>query len=45
MERFNLRKLSNTEFKEQYHIKVSSRFAALENLSDDDVGISKAWES
>jgi hypothetical protein len=30
MERFNLNKLNEVEGKEQYHVKVSNRFAALE---------------
>ena len=32
-ERFNLRKLNELEVKKQYQIEISSRFAALENLS------------
>jgi len=33
-ERFNLRKLNDLEVRKQYQIKISKRFAALENLSD-----------
>jgi len=40
------------EIKEQYQVKISNRFAALENFDDDDdddddddVGISRAWGS
>jgi hypothetical protein len=32
MERFNLKKLNEIEGKEQYHVEVSNRFAALEDL-------------
>jgi uncharacterized metal-binding protein YceD (DUF177 family) len=35
MERFNLKKLKEVEGKEQYHVEISNRFAALENLYDD----------
>jgi hypothetical protein len=31
-ERFNLRKLNAVEGKEKYHIEVSNRFAAFEDL-------------
>jgi hypothetical protein len=31
VERFNLRKLSEVEVREQYHIEISDRFAAVEN--------------
>jgi len=34
MGRFNLRKLNALEVRKQYQIKISNRFAALENLSD-----------
>jgi hypothetical protein len=33
MERFNLKKLNWVEAKEKYHVKVSNRFAALEDLT------------
>jgi hypothetical protein len=46
MERFNLVKLNNAEVKEQIQVKISNRFAALENLDDDDdMDISRAWKS
>jgi hypothetical protein len=32
MERFNLKKLNEVEGKEQFHVEVSNRFAALEEL-------------
>jgi hypothetical protein len=43
MERFNLKHLNDMKVKEQYSVKISNRFAALENL--DDLDISGAWES
>jgi len=30
--RFNLKKLNDEEVKEQYEVKISNRFAAMENL-------------
>jgi hypothetical protein len=33
---FNLKKLSKREVREQYQIKYLKRFAALENLNDND---------
>jgi hypothetical protein len=51
MERFSV-KLNDTAVKEQYQVKISDGFAALENFDDDyddddddDVDISGAWES
>jgi hypothetical protein len=38
MERFNLKKLKEVESKEQHQVKISKRFAVLENL-DDNVDI------
>src|SRR5215831_10162697 len=43
-ERFNLRKLKDLEARKQYQIKITNRFAALENVSDDE-NINRAWES
>jgi hypothetical protein len=43
IERFNLKKLNEVEGKEQYHVEVSNRFAALEDL-DTEVKINSAWE-
>jgi hypothetical protein len=43
MERFNLKKLNKVEGKEQYHVEVSKRFAALEDL-DAEVEMNSAWE-
>jgi len=34
VEQFNLRRLSKLEVRKQYKIKISNRFAALENLND-----------
>jgi hypothetical protein len=36
MERFNFKKLNDMEVREKYEVKISDRFAALENLNDDD---------
>jgi hypothetical protein len=33
VERFNLKKLRELEVRKEYHIKISNRFAALENLN------------
>jgi hypothetical protein len=35
MQRFNLKKLNGMEVNEQYQVKISNRFAALENVDDD----------
>jgi hypothetical protein len=43
MERFNLKKLNEVEGKKQYHVEVSNRFAALEDM-DTGVEINSAWE-
>jgi hypothetical protein len=32
IERYNLKKFNEVEGKEQYHVKISNRFAALGNL-------------
>jgi hypothetical protein len=44
VERFSLKKFNEGEGKEQYHVEISSRFAALENL-DAEVDINRAWET
>jgi hypothetical protein len=43
-ERFNLKKLSELEVRNQYQIKLSNRFAALENLNVSE-DINRAWEN
>jgi hypothetical protein len=43
VERFNLGKLSELEVWKQDQIKISNRFATLENLNDSE-GINTAWE-
>jgi hypothetical protein len=43
VERFNIRKLNELEDRKQYEIKISYRFAALENLSDSE-DMNRAWE-
>jgi hypothetical protein len=44
MERINLQKLKEVEGKEQYHVEMSNRFAALKNL-DAEADINRAWET
>jgi formiminotetrahydrofolate cyclodeaminase len=41
---FNLKNLSELEFRKQYQIKISSSFAALENLNASE-DINMAWEN
>jgi hypothetical protein len=43
-ERFNLKKLSEVEVREKCQIRISNRFAALENLHDSG-DINRAWEN
>jgi len=43
-QRFNLRKLNEPEVKEQYQIEITNRFAALDNLNDDE-DVNRAWEN
>jgi hypothetical protein len=43
MPTFYLRKLTDAKVKEEYQVKISNKFAALENLDATD--INKAWES
>jgi hypothetical protein len=44
MEKFSLKKLNKVEGKEQYHVEISNRFPALENL-DAEVDINRAWDT
>ena len=41
-QRFNLRKLNEPEDREQYQTEIRNRFAALENLSDDE-DVDRTW--
>ena len=43
-QRFNLRKLNEPEVREQYQIKITKRFAALENVNDDE-DVNRTWEN
>jgi len=43
-ESFNLRRLNELEVRKQYHIEISIRFPALENLRYDE-DINRAWEN
>jgi hypothetical protein len=42
--RFNLRKLHDLEVRKQCQIDITNRFAALENISEDE-DINRGWES
>jgi hypothetical protein len=42
MKRFDLKKLNDAEVKEQYQVKITNRFAALENFYDN-VDMNRAW--
>jgi hypothetical protein len=44
VERFNFRKIGEIEVRKRYKIKVSNRFAALDNLNDCE-DIKRAWEN
>ena len=41
-QRVNLRKLNEPEVREQYQIEITNRFAALENLSEDE-DLDRTW--
>jgi hypothetical protein len=43
-ERFNLKKLSELEVRKQYQLKISNKFAALENLEVSE-DINRTWEN
>ena len=42
-QRFNLRKLNELEVMEQYQIEITNRFAALENLNNNE-DVNGTWE-
>jgi hypothetical protein len=44
VERFNLRKLTELEVGKKYQIKISSKFATLENVNANK-DINRAWEN
>jgi hypothetical protein len=44
MEKFNFKKFKKVEGKEKYRVKVSNRFAALEDL-DAEAEINTIWET
>ena len=44
VERLNLRKLNELEVRKQYQIKITNRFAAMENLNNGQ-DINRAWEN
>ena len=39
-----MRKLNEPEVREQYQIEITNRFAALENLKDDEE-VDRTWEN
>jgi hypothetical protein len=43
-ERFNLRKINELEIRTQYRIKISNKFAALQNFSDSE-DVTRALEN
>jgi hypothetical protein len=43
MEKFNLKELNKVESKEKYHVEVSNRFEALEDLNAE-VEINSDWK-
>jgi len=43
-QKFNLRKLNEPEVREQYQIEIRKRFAALENLKDEE-DVNSTWEN
>ena len=43
-QRFNLGKLNEPEVREQYQIEITNRFAALENLNNDE-DIDRIWKN
>ena len=42
--RLNRRKLKELEVKEKYQIEITNRFAALENINDDE-DVNRVWEN
>jgi hypothetical protein len=44
MQGFDLRKLNDAEVTKQYQVKITNRFAALENFYDN-VNMNRAWEN
>jgi DNA repair ATPase RecN len=45
VERFNLKQLNEETVKEEYQVTIKNKFAALENLRDDNWDINRAWET
>ena len=43
-ERFNMRKLNELDVSKEYQTEITNRFAALENVSDDE-GINRVSEN
>ena len=43
-QRYNLSKLNDLEVRKQYQIDITNRFAALENLNEDE-DVNRTWEN
>ena len=43
-QRFNLSKLNDLEVRKQYQIDITNRFAALQNLNEDE-DVNRTWEN
>ena len=43
-QRFNLRKFNESEVRKKCQIEITNRFAALENLNDDE-DVNRTWEN
>jgi len=43
-QRFNLRKLNEPEVRELYQTEITTRFAALENLKNDE-DVNRTWKN
>jgi len=43
-QRYNLKKLNEPEVREQYQIKITNRFAALENVNDYE-DVNRTWQN
>ena len=45
VERFDVQKFTEGNVREDYQLKITNSFAALENLKVDSMEISRAWEN
>jgi len=44
-ERFNMKRLIEGNIREDYQLKITNSFAALENIKVDSMEIRRAWEN